>query len=330
MRKVVFPLLVAVVLPLAAQAAKKEVCMYILPDGRAQQVRSLGEVPVEYRPVAKCFEERANEQLSKPGEIELEGTVRQVHMSSSVGQIHLRWPRKVELLFGRTPERAMADAARTVSRTLKQAGFPPALRNLDIEWNVVFMDQNLPEQQIPSYLVYSCHPGWMTPPANIYLVAQRVANGCSSEQTSRQVSDGRLTQVLLHEMGHVVENQLLGDRFGTDRMRAEGFACWFEQYAANNSSVVSGREVEREYLDLARRAVERSPNAFVFRGSAEDYARAALFFRAVAGRRGAGGVVEIYETMERENLNFVPALMKRMGWGDRKLGEELTRALKGA
>ena len=41
--------------------------------------------------------------MAQPEDVKLKGTVRKESISSSIGHIELRWPRKVELLFGRTP-----------------------------------------------------------------------------------------------------------------------------------------------------------------------------------------------------------------------------------
>ena len=43
-------------------------------------------------------------------------------------------------IFGRTPVRAMQDAAKSVSRALKKNAFPLELQRFDLDWDVVFMD----------------------------------------------------------------------------------------------------------------------------------------------------------------------------------------------
>ena len=265
--------------------------------------------------------------LAQPEEIKLSGNVRKENMASSIGRIELRWPRKVEILFGRTPQRAMADAARTASRALKSANFPTALQTLDMNWSVVFMDEDLPESQIPQTLISNCHPAWMTPPSNIYVVAQRVAAGCSAgKNPGTQVADSVLAQVLLHEIGHAVEYQLLGKMQGTDRMRAEGFATWFERYASQYSTVISRGSVKEQHYALARKAFQEVPY-FAFRGSASDYAQASMFFSAIETRRGVKGIIEVYETMTQDRLTFFPALKKRLYWDEKRLMQEVKRVL---
>ncbi len=269
--------------------------------------------------------------LAAPKDIELKGNIRKEDMASAVGRIRLRWPRKVELLFGRTPQRAMAEAASATSRALKRAGFPTELQALDLNWEVVFMDEQLPEKQIPTFLVSNCHPAWMTPPSNIYVVAQRVAAGCGGAQTSKSsVADSQLAQVLMHEMGHAVEHQLLKNMFGSDRMRAEGFASWFEQYAAQFSSVVPSGATERYYLSLAKQSMLQQGPAFAFQGSAHDYARASMYFKAIQEKRGVRGIIDVYQRISKDRIDFFSAIERELNWNRQKIEKEIERiVLKG-
>jgi len=218
-------------------ASPDQICVYVAKDGSMQQALNRNKIPYDLRKSARCYDPGQTNNMAAPQEIKLTGTTRAESMVSPVGKIDLRWPRSTEQLFGKTPQRAMSDAAAAVSRALKQAGFPSAIQNLHIDWNVVFMDENVPETQIPLYLISNCHPAWMTPVANLYVVGQRVAAGCGGGKSpGSAVADSQLAQVLIHEMGHGVEYQILKGAFGGDRMRAEGFACWFEQYASDFSS----------------------------------------------------------------------------------------------
>lgn len=250
-------------------------------------------------------------------------------MVSPVGLIELRWPRKIELLFGRTPERALADAARTLSRAIKKPGFPSTIQQLSLEWKVVFMDEELPETQIPQFLVTNCHPGWMTPPANIYIVAQRVTAGCQEKnQLPRSVADSQLAEVLIHEMGHAVEYQMLGSAFGQDHLRAEGFASWFEEYASNLSSVIPRGQVKKMYFQLAKKSIAQNPGVFEFRGTAYDYGRSSMYFHAIVERGNLYSLANVYATMREEHLNFFGAINKRLGWDKKRLEDEVLRLLK--
>lgn len=266
-------------------------------------------------------------ELAKPEDINLKGNIRVADITSSVGRIELRWPRSVEQLFGKTPERAMVDAAVAVSRALKASAFPGPVQNLNQEWSIVFIDADQPTSQIPMALISSCHPGWMTPPANIYIVAQKAANFCSGQKVSSSLADSRLAQVLIHEMGHAVDYQLLQEQFGRNRMRAEGFASWFEQYASDYSGVIPRGSVKSYYTGMAKESLASS-GQFTFSGSASDYARASLFFSAVEDRRGIPGILAIYARMRKSSSEFIPALLAEMGWDAKKLSEEMSRVIK--
>ena len=311
----------------AVSAAPREFCLYKDFSGTIKQTDSRQKVPISLRGAARCFSASDNQNLARPEEIELKGAVRREDMVSPLGRIELRWPRIVEVLFGRTPQRAMADAAATVNRVLKKAGFPARLRTLNLQWQVVFMDEKLPEKQIPAYLVNSCHPAWMTPPSNIYVIAQRVASGCSGQKVASSYADAQLAQVLIHEIGHALEHLLLGAADTPDRMRAEGFATWFEIYASESSSVIPHGSVRKIYQSLAQQSIHESPDGFQFSGSAADYARASLYFSAVVERRGVASLMEVYENMRAERTDLLNAIRKIMGWDEKKLAQEIKKVL---
>ena len=313
----------------AVSAAGREICIYVDAQGRVHQVNSLREVPERLRAAAKCFGEKRGGYMAPPEEVTLKGNVREEYMSSALGKISLRWPRTAETLFGRTPQRAMVDAATTVARVLKGAGFPYELQTLTLDWKVVFMDEKMPEAQIPSFLITNCHPAWMTPPANLYIVAQRVAAGCGGGRGGpARVNDAQLSQVLIHEMGHAVEYALLKGRGGEDRMRAEGFASWFEQYGSDFSAINTKGAARRFYFDLARQSFRQDPSSFTFHGSPYDYARASMYFHAVVGKRGVRGLMDVYKSMLDENLDFLSAIQRRMGWNPAQLNAEVKRVLE--
>jgi hypothetical protein len=193
-----------------------------------------------------------------------------------------------------------------------------------MDWNILFLDEELPEAQIPAGLVSNCHPAWMTPPANIYVVAQRVAAGCGGQRALRaSAADEALAEVLLHEIGHAIEYQLLKPRFGGDRVRAEGFATWFEQFAADYSQLIPAGKLRREQLKRAQFLHDSGQLGQGFIGDSDSYVTAALPFYAVVDKKRVFGLMEIYRQMQMEGLSFSAAIQKESGWSSKKLNEEV-------
>lgn len=273
-----------------------------------------------------------DQQLAAPQDVQLHGLNRSVDMASPIGRVTLRWQRALEDLFGSTPERAVQDAARTVSRALKRGGFPTSVTSIDLDWQIVFLSEQALARQAPAYLVNNCHPGWILPPAQIYIVPERVAAGCATEagppQTfSTSAADSALAQVLIHEMGHAVDFHLLRNNPGSDRIRAEGFASWFEQYASDFSSVIPRDAARNKYEALARQSFDQSVEPVPFSGSGADYGRASMYIRALVERKGVAGLVDVYEYMLAENLQFFDAAQKRWGWDRGQFEKEAVRLI---
>lgn len=324
-----------------SHAHAQEVCQFLDHKGQIKVVTSKLDVPARYKKTAQCIDatdRNASGQLAAPNELNLAGSVRREDMNTTLGRVELRWPRNIEGLFGRTPNRAVQEAASAISRTLRQSAFPSELLSADISWNIVFLDTREPstQAQIPAYLVHNCHPGWMTPPANIYIVAQRVAGDCSvTKEQSRPgstsgVADAELAEVLVHEFSHAVEYQLLrGKRNNADRLQAEGFATWLEHYAANQSPMLNASGMEQKRLSNARSSYQSSPNSFAFaRGDAGDYARASMYFSAIQNRFGVRGIVDVYDTMSTSGVSLFDAVEQRLGWRKTQFEDEVARLLR--
>lgn len=310
-----------------ASAAPAEECIYFR-GGQQHTAASLREVPAPYRNTAVCA--GAAQDLARANEIELQGNIRHEQVPFDLGSLELRWPRKVEELFGRTPLRAMTDSARTIARAVSRPGFPSFIQRLNIKWSVVFMDESAPRAfrtQLPSFIVSRCHPGWMVPPADIYIVAQRVAQGCSDQRTTASVADSTLTEVLLHEMGHVLEFQLLKGHGLNDHMRAEGFATWFQIYAAEFSSLANNRRLKEDEFRLARQAIQQSPDEFSFSntGDPREYARASIYFHAIVSRRGIDGLMQVYEKMATDGSDFMTSIAQVLKWTPAQLNEQVRK-----
>lgn len=309
--------------------AAEEICSYRDTHGTLRTVSSRNRVPRSLRASAKCYSNKKHIELAAPSDIRLGSSERKEHINSSLGNILLRWPRSVEELLGRTPLRAMSDAASTASRALRSASFPPAARNLDTDWEVVFLHENMPSDQIPSYLVRSSrHPAWMTqgPPVKVYVVAERILSFAGVK--NGKVSDGAVLRVLLHEIGHAVEHFMTGKTPALNRLQSEGFASWFEQYASKYSSLISQRVVEKDYERLAREYRKRYPDEFRFDKTAFSYGFGSMIFRAIEDRRGVVGISNLYKNLEAKNLSFLKALEDTVGWSEKKILEEVDRILR--
>jgi hypothetical protein len=328
--RLIIVLLAATILPFSLQTnaqAQERICAYHDSEGN-MVVRPQNKVPYRFKKAARCIDAKKSNYLAKPDQIELKGNVRKEDVSSSLGRIELRWPRSVEQMFGRTPLRAVTDAARTVSRTLKTSGFPPEVQNLNAPWKIIFLDANLSKSEIPHQLISRCHPGWMTPPANIYIVAQRVAEGCGGarNRSSATVADSQLTEILLHEMGHVVEYYLLNKRQAVSKVRAEGFATWFEIHSSQFSSLLSQSKIRSRTFELARRGMRKGQHPF--NGSAEDYATASMIFSVIADRRGVRGISDVYQTMNKKNLRFPQAVREATYLSIEQIEKDTLKLLK--
>ena len=301
-----------------------EICQYVNAAGKVKMARSKTEIPYRYRAKAVC----QATQLAAPEKIKLEGNIASQDVLSSLGTIKLRWPRTVERLFGKSPLHAVTDTARTVSRAVRTSDFPYAVQNLNADFDVVFMDENLPRSQIPSALVNRCHPGWMVPPTNIYVAAQRVAAGCgSAPRNSRSVADADLVEVLLHEFGHSVEYHMLKEQFGRDRMRAEGFATWFEMHAARYSSILRQSQIKDRTYRAARKSLRENPSGR-FGGTGEDYARASMYFVALEKKRGVRGISEVYRYMAKKKVPFFVAVKEVHHLSRAQLDEAILKILR--
>jgi hypothetical protein len=312
---------------LSAYGLAEEMCIYINEQGIERKVHSLKQIPSHLRMRARCFTNEPRE-LAAPQEMNLSGAERKERILTSVGPVNLRWSRSVEKVLGRSPARAMADSGRMVSKTLKQGGFPSEVSTLSLEWDVVFLDENLPVEQVPQHLISNCHPAWMTPPANIYVVAQRVAAGCQGAGSAQKRDiEGDMAAVLAHEMGHVLESSLLSSHsFRSERWRAEGFATFFERLAARYSSLIRADSLEKKHSMLAQRSFQVAPEKFFFRGRAEDYARASMYLQAVVNDRNIRGLIDVYQRMDAEQIGLRAAIEKETGWSLKLLEEKAQKA----
>lgn len=310
----------------ASAICDDNLCVYRNEKGVTVQVNGQEKIPARFKEHSRCFAGQNTSYLASPENVSLEGSIGRRVLNTSLGKMELRWSRKVQSLFRRSPEKALTDAATAAAKALRSNGFPSQLveKSRNLPWKIVFMDDTAPASEIPQNLISNCHPAWMTPPANLYIVSQRVAAGCESNRQKKAagVSDSELAHILIHEMGHVVEYLMIGNLQSTEKMRAEGFASWFEQFASDFSSSVKDGSVKNYYMGLARESFRSAPSGFNFQGSAYDYARASTYFHAVVKRGGIRSLMEVYDTILKDKSSLAAAISKVMRWDGKRLEEE--------
>jgi len=320
-------IILTIFLPL--NVAAEQFCFYVDSRGKVIQVADQQSAPARYQQAVKC-QAKSKTRLATPDKVEIEGNEGRRVLSTELGEVDLRWDRASKRLFGTTPQYALLDAMRSVNRALKQGVFPSEVRDLDLNWRIVFFAGSLPAGQIPRNLISNCHPGWMTPPSNIYIVADRVAQGCGGHSSSLSSADKKMARVLVHELAHAVEAQIIPAQMGRCRACAEGFATWATYFISRSSSLLSQSALKREHFDRAKVALRRGKSIHPsrFDGSAEGYALAAMYFYALEKRYQARGVFEVYELMREDNLDFFSAAKARYGWDLERFDKEIRKLLK--
>jgi hypothetical protein len=298
-------------------------CAYLDDTGTVQRVESPAKVTPRLRYRVICADSQPNTFVA-PEEVKLQGLTREASFVTELGQMQVRWPRSVEQCFRKSPSRAVADAASAASRAIKTGRFATEVKTARREWSLVFTDKKSAMAQFPMALSLGGHPGFMVPPSNIYIMSDYIAPSCAAGE----VGDAVLSQVLLHEIGHVLEYVLLGERdMASDRQRAEGFAAWFEIYSSDYSSAIPRGQVRHYYQGLAKQALQA--NARGFSGTAQDYGRAAFNFLAITDRRGVAGLMEIYALMRDERLSFQDAVSRKLRWTPAMFEKEAVTLING-
>lgn len=295
-----------------------EECMYLTENGELKVVESKGLIPYKYREVSQCTNTKvktkssANSNFKRPQDIKLSGNIRKEKLTNPLGDgvVFLKWQREVEQLFNKSPKRAVIEALNTTARVLNSQGFPDKFRKLNIDWNIIFLGSEISESDIPKRLISACHPGWMRPPADIYIVASRVAEGCGDykKRLTKDVADAEIAEILLHEIGHVIEYNFHDYKFKRNRFRSEGFATWYEAFSANFSSLIPKGRVVNEHLANAKESYRVSGDNFVFDGTAYDYGRASMYFHVIESKYRVRGLAKVYQRMLNKKLNFLSAV----------------------
>ena len=281
------------ILDFSYAASDKISCEYETRSGKRIVVDDFRLVPRVYRDNARCVKLDEG-SLASVKDINLKRDEANDVVYTSLGNVNLKWAKDVKGLLGKNPKRVIGNAMNVVSKIISSTSLNQKLSNMNIDWNIVFMGKDIPNNQIPSYLITNCHPGWMVPPSDIYIAANSVYKGCNGNSNNED-ADSELEQVLLHELGHAIEYRLLNNRNIRDLKRSEGFATWFAIYAAGYSSNLDKGKLLSYYQNLAKTAIHNSPNVFNFSGSAYDYARASMYFYKIEQKQGVGGIIRLYD-----------------------------------
>jgi hypothetical protein len=297
-------------------------CIYLDNQGEMVRVRNAQAAPSEYRSRVVC-KEISLDEIATPEDLDVGKDARTASFTTDVGPMSVRWSRSIEKCFVSLPSRAVSEAAQAFNRAIKSGRFASDVKYARREWSLAFIDKTAAFSQFPIALSQGGHPGFMIPPNRIYIISDVVAPDCSREQ----VADDVLTQVLLHEMGHVVEYLMLGEQNQLfDRQRAEGFASWFEQYSADFTGTIPRGSVRKQYEVLALNAPSLAGRSFA--GSAADYALAALPFQAIVQRKGISGLMKVYQSMREDRLPFYDAVERSISWNRAMLERQAQELLK--
>ena len=295
-------------------------CEYETRSGKRIVVDDYNLIPRIYRENAKCVNLDEN-NLSAVKDINLKRDEANDVVYTSLGKVNLKWAKDVKGLLGKNPKRVISNAMNVVSKIISSTSFNQRLSNMNIDWNIVVMGKEIPNSQIPAYLITNCHPGWMVPPSDIYIAAHSVYKGCNGNSNNED-ADSELEQVILHELGHAIEYKLLGNRNIRDQKRAEGFATWFAIYAAGYSSNLDKTKLLSYYKNLAKTAIDNSPNSFNFSGSAYDYARASMYFYKIEQKQGVAGIIRLYDEI-LSGKNFLDAVANLLSTSEDKIESKL-------
>ena len=296
---------------LLCDSVRAQGCVYLEANKTIRNVPNLSAVPRAYRKNATC-KQIGTSEIVEPESVDVGVRSRTSSFGSSLGVMHARWARELERCYKSTPSKAVAEAARTVSRALRASRLLSNVHQEHREWSFVFTDQAHAITQFPVGILQGKHPGFMLPPNKIYILSDFIAPECMENP----IHDELLLQVLLHEMGHVIEYILLGEPpVMSNRERGEGFATWFEQYSAAYSSMVDEDRVESYFKDLER-STEIGVNG-EFKGTPHEYAHAAVPFKMIVAKKGVASIGKVYRQLQREPSSLQAAIMRVFGWSER-------------
>lgn len=295
-----------------SQQVRADGCVYIDDTNSIRSADSMSLVPRRYRKAATCRDIVAGE-VAAPHSMDVGRLAREVSFGTSLGTMNIRWARDLERCYRVTPAKAIAEASRTVRQALRVSKLFSEVGQKSRTWDFVLTDRLHAISQVPTDIIRGRHPGFMLPPNRVYILSDFIAQNCQENP----ISDRLLAQVLLHEMGHVVEYILLGEPASmSNRERGEGFATWFEHYASGFSKTIGKDRVSENLRKLGMQHQGALGPKGSFDGTALGYARAAMPFFLLVSKKGTGGIARLYRDARMKQVPLHEAVRNVFGWSE--------------
>jgi hypothetical protein len=245
---------------------------------------------------------------TSPEELKLSGPNRNFEFFSPFGKVRVRWQPKTASYIRDNPYQLVKKTWLMAAKTVSRLNLPINLKSKNYDWSLVFMDRAATLAAYPLKQI-GCHPGWIKPPANIFVSIDFVVTRCQTSDVvvSPLKAQNTLQATLFHELGHALEFQLLAKAVGrSERYHNEGFATWFEYRALKDAGLAAeARQIE----DNAKNAFYPTWDPKSFNGSNEDYARA-FALQSVILEEYRGKIGDIYSYMSKNNSDYGTAVTK--------------------
>ncbi len=233
-------------------------------------------------------------------------------VKTELGNVFLRYPRNAVVLKVLSPVTSIRRSWEAGALAVLELGLPPLPKEDYPEWNVILTDQTRLEVNGSRVSSAFCHTALMGPPADIVIDGYRLLHPCDGTPVSNP--ERALQRSLVHEIGHGVEYQLLGNGFSRrQRWHAEGFATWFETWATGKLRGEDSGKVQRLMREKAAKSFHKNWRPYLFLGSPEDYLTSYALIASVAERRPVADLVAVYRRSSEENLTLEQAVERQLG-----------------
>jgi hypothetical protein len=258
--------------------------------------------------VSSQFSSLVAQQIITPDKIELAGAHKNFSFTTPFGELRLRWKVTSDNPFGTNPYQIVKETWIAAGKVVSRSTFPTWLRSSKYQWNMIFMDQDTTARSNPFNSI-NCHPAWITPPANIYVSSYLISTSCGREKLNTNVARDRLKSTLMHEFGHALEYQLLGESIAyAQRFHSEGFAEWFETEA--NLQLSGNSNEKRLKLANAKVLFDLSWDPLSFNSSPEDYLKSFAMMTAIIDKFGLSKIIKAYDNAREMKTDLLVQLFK--------------------